>query len=532
MAPDTSITDSNLPIRLEKYKPVPQRAVDSACLSLAKRWLSTCQNGHQRCDEKFDEAGPSRLIDLRGDVIKLVLAPEESTQGSYVALSHCWGGVQPLQTTSETLASFQVEIPVHRLPPTFSDAIYVARALGFTHIWIDSLCIVQDDKLDWEHQSSIMASIYSNADLVLAGAAGKSANEGFLRKERSSCEGTVSLDIRGSATSFVYKVVPNFHEDIDEPLYKRAWTFQERLCARRFLAYGNWEMSWECKESSCCEHHGNNTDGYSTSQQNDMFGARMEHTNPEDFVELWKTEVVKQYCQRSLTKATDTPVAISALASRFQSRFQGTYLAGLWAEDLCANLLWWTYLPGYQSSSFAPSWSWMSPELPLKLECYYVKNLQETLVHKVQTEVKPSTTNLFGPVSTSTIRLTGMLVPASLETNSSKQMNGISISTLRYDIRGALCWLDTPLVRTNVHLMDGTEERTTRRAMKEEESSGTHYPVTLLPILKDDNLVNGLILGRSATCIGAYERVGLVRFHGDFLELMRKDYDACDITLV
>ncbi|KAH6852717.1 heterokaryon incompatibility protein-domain-containing protein, partial [Alternaria alternata] len=267
------------------------------------------------------------------------LVPKESTWRSYVALSHCWGDAQPLRTTSETLLSFQTEIPAHELPPTFSDAIYVARALGFTHIWIDSLCIIQDNESDWEYQSSIMASIYSNADLVLAVAAAKSANEGFLRKERPSHEGTVSLDIRGSATSFFYRVVPKYHEAIDEPLYKRGWTLQERLCARRFLAYGNWEMSWECKESSCCEHHGNNIDGFSSRQRKDMFGARMEDTSPQDFAHLWRNDVVESYSQRSLTKPTDTPVAISALASRFQSRFHGTYLAGLWQEDICTDLL-------------------------------------------------------------------------------------------------------------------------------------------------------------------------------------------------
>ncbi|KAG9187875.1 hypothetical protein G6011_05746 [Alternaria panax] len=123
------LKDSNLPNILEEYKPVSQQAIDPACLSLAKQWLSTCQNRHQRCDTKFDTAGPARLVDLRGDIIKLVLAPEESTRGSYIALSHCWGPSQPLRTTSESLTSFQEQIPANDLPQTFSDAIYVARAL-------------------------------------------------------------------------------------------------------------------------------------------------------------------------------------------------------------------------------------------------------------------------------------------------------------------------------------------------------------------------------------------------------------------
>jgi hypothetical protein len=543
MSPDTNITDSDLPIRLEKYKPVPQRAVDPACLSLAQRWLSTCQNGHQLCDGKFDTTGPSRLIDLRGDVIKLALASEDSTQGSYVALSHCWGDAQPLRTTLETLASFQDKIPAHELPSTFSDAIYVTRALGFTHIWIDSLCIVQDDELDWEHQSSIMASIYSNADLVLAVAAAKSANEGFLRKERPSCEGTVSLDIRGSATSFVYRAVPELHHDIDEPLYKRGWTLQERLCARRFLAYGNWEMSWECKKSSSCEYHGSNTVGSSILQRNDMFGARMEYTSLEDFAQFWRSDVAEPYSERLLTKPTDTPVAISALASRFASRFNGKYLAGLWREDICKELLWHCDETARPSSFFAPSWSWMSLQLPKRIVFYSSAVGEKTLVNNVQTEVMPSTTNPYGPVSSGTIRLTGTLIPASLEVyilplprRSSATTHTLEhkLSTSRHNISSASIHIDTTLVQVDVRLMDGTEERTTRRAMREEGSSDGPYLVTLLPILMLlKRRVDGLILGRSATCIGAYERVGVFKYlRKDEFERMREDYGACEITLV
>ena len=539
MFSNTNTADSNLPSLLERYKPVPPQAIDPACLGLAKQWLSTCQDGHQWCDEKFDAAGPSRLIDLRGDVIKLVLAPEESTRGSYVALSHCWGGSHPLQTTLESLASFQEQIPANDLPQTFSDAIYVARALGFSHIWIDSLCIIQNDASDWEQQSSIMASIYSNADLVLAGVAAGSANEGFLRKPRQSCEGTISVDVRGSKSPFVYRVVPDSHDFIEEPLYKRGWTLQERLCARRFLAYGNWEMSWECKESSCCEYHGNDLDNNSVSLREGSFGARMETISPQDFVQLWSTRVVYPYCRRLLTQASDTPVAISALAARFHARFHGTYLAGLWKENLCKALLWFSKPPGRPSSFFAPTWSWMSLQLPHEID--YDPTVmsnhvpEETLVFNVQTEVTPSTSNPYGPVSSGTIRLAGILISASLEAGRSPEnpWEDAKMSTLRYNISSAISYVDTPIVRLDARLMNGTEESTTKRAARQEENPGRAYPVTLLPISRYGWGVTGLLLGRSVTCVGAYERIGMFDYlSGSTFDTMRKDYEVCDVTLV
>ncbi|KAH6701976.1 heterokaryon incompatibility, partial [Leptodontidium sp. MPI-SDFR-AT-0119] len=59
------------------------------------------------------------------------------------------------------------EIPWSQLPPNFSTIIKLARSLGFRYIWIDSLCIIQDDVHDWNLQASQMDSIYRNARLTL-----------------------------------------------------------------------------------------------------------------------------------------------------------------------------------------------------------------------------------------------------------------------------------------------------------------------------------------------------------------------------
>ena len=168
----------------------------------------------------------------------------------------------------------------------------------------------------------------------------------------------------------------------------------------------------------------------------------------------------------------------------------------------------------------------------MRLSFYRISTIQERLVYKVQTEVTPSTTNLYGPVSSGTIRLTGTLIPASVEPGLGL-LFAARLPTLRYDISRINCWMDTPLVQMNVRLIDGTGERTTRRAKKEEESSGGPYPVTLLPILNRYDGVAGLILGRSATCIGAYERVGVfLGLSREVFGSMRKDYLVTNITLV
>jgi hypothetical protein len=48
------------------------------------------------------------------------------------------------------------------------------------YIWIDALCIVQDDKQDKDKEIGQMGSIYKDATLTIMAASAKSAYDGFL----------------------------------------------------------------------------------------------------------------------------------------------------------------------------------------------------------------------------------------------------------------------------------------------------------------------------------------------------------------
>ena len=69
-------------------------------------------------------------------------------KSNYVALSHCWGGVVPIMTTTSTIGEFVRRLP-SEMPKTFADAIAVTRTMGQRYLWIDSLCILQDSADDW-----------------------------------------------------------------------------------------------------------------------------------------------------------------------------------------------------------------------------------------------------------------------------------------------------------------------------------------------------------------------------------------------
>lgn len=62
----------------------------------------------------------------------------------------------------------------------------MTRELGFAYLWIDSLCIVQGDEADWQNESAKMASVYADAALTIAAAAGKIPWAGLFGRQASS----------------------------------------------------------------------------------------------------------------------------------------------------------------------------------------------------------------------------------------------------------------------------------------------------------------------------------------------------------
>jgi hypothetical protein len=105
-----------------------------------------------KIDEAVESIIPPRVIDVtpNADSAEVKLFETQGARGHYTALSHCWGPPEnrPLRTTRGNLADHLTGIQLCKLPKTYRDAVTVARALGIWYIWIDSLCIVQDDPDD------------------------------------------------------------------------------------------------------------------------------------------------------------------------------------------------------------------------------------------------------------------------------------------------------------------------------------------------------------------------------------------------
>ena len=147
---------------------------------------------------------PTRLLDVyrqtysERDSIRLVKVANQKDV-CYLALSHCWGDCKEFMTTTETLNDRLTGFEVANLSRSYRDAVKVTRELGFRYLWIDALCIVQNDLKEWHTESSHMGDIFKNAYCTLFAHSSRGNNEGFLRSALSS-RITIRLG-RGNAAS-------------------------------------------------------------------------------------------------------------------------------------------------------------------------------------------------------------------------------------------------------------------------------------------------------------------------------------------
>lgn len=185
--------------------------------------------------------------------------PPVGTLGKYIALSHCWGTKPVFSTTHKNLSELCTRINFSELPLTFRDAVRCAQGLGITYLWTDSLCMIQDDLLDWEVESAKMTLIYHDAYLVIAAGSSKSAQGGLLYETPETIRGR-PLELKAGSGDFdllVQHEVPHAlgmfpSAKARSPINKRAWCMQERILARRSVSFFKEEMMWECH--SCLDY--------------------------------------------------------------------------------------------------------------------------------------------------------------------------------------------------------------------------------------------------------------------------------------
>lgn len=146
-------------------------------------WLKSCRESHSiRCQCTIGPhplQRPARVIDVQNHCIV------EAPIGEYLTLSYVWGQKtksNPIRTALKSNIKFLQKpgaLSKLGLPKTISDAMYACDQLGSRYLWVDSLCIVQDDENDVKDQIACMSDIYSGAFLTIIAASGDHSNSGL-----------------------------------------------------------------------------------------------------------------------------------------------------------------------------------------------------------------------------------------------------------------------------------------------------------------------------------------------------------------
>ncbi|CAK7200596.1 hypothetical protein SEUCBS139899_003294 [Sporothrix eucalyptigena] len=315
-----------------------------------KGWLATCLDKHDNCrghshSSVAGSAPPAiRLIDV--DTRQIVSA---TLADDFVALSYVWGkDTRPL-LTGATLPLYEAPggLDQTKLPRTIADAMRLVRDLSFHYLWVDSLCIVQDDDDDKLHQLPLMAALYEAAVLVIVAAAGVDAEAGLGGYEQETP--TRASQTRETINGMTYITTQGGLVDVLPwmPWDRRGWTFQEAFRSRRALVFTDALVYWSCRDATWREDL--------DSDRGDSGGVRLKLSEGSS---LWRFAPgggrrtigctpshfytnVEQFSKRAFRDGGDALWAYVAILAHQAPRFEGhSYIWGHPYAGFHASLLW------------------------------------------------------------------------------------------------------------------------------------------------------------------------------------------------
>ncbi|KAF2659615.1 HET-domain-containing protein [Lophiostoma macrostomum CBS 122681] len=397
---------------LLRLRTSPRHSCDN--VPILKHWLNTCLRDHGGCRSFQTKSTlgrrefPTRILDVMGDRTKLVCDTKSLQESEYVSLSHMWGNPNnghQICLKESLVSQFRKDIAEDTLSKIYREAIRWTRLLGYRYIWIDSLCIIQDSKTDWNHEASRMALVYGNAVLNMSYLF--PPDDEHIR-EREDPRYWMPCILRvgkpGRTVWIAHSNPPASWLKQDAwPLLKRGWVYQERMLCTRNIYLGHSNLVWECNATHLDELLSNakHTE-LSSNDKRDRYYTKgdllfcLQNLPPprlnlivdekdEDcewfslsaWVTMW-TAIVNDYRLKALSFEKDRIIAFAGFA-RMVSNLSGlSYVAGSWLETLQPFLL-WSFSPhsAYDKTpqrdlsskilvddgsaiSSAPSWSWFS----------------------------------------------------------------------------------------------------------------------------------------------------------------------------
>jgi hypothetical protein len=332
-------------------------------------------------------------------------------------------------TTTNNIETFMDQMPESKLPQTIVDAIAVTRGLGLRYLWVDAFGIIQDSKEDKEMQLASMGSIYYNSYITIVACKADSVEDGFLRRLASTSFIRDNLGERAGLSEIWAWLRTTFTPSFD-PLFERAWTYQERILSPHLLVFARGGLYWNCQTAAEAEPGPERRlflrERRLPSQAfSDRIACKEEPLSARDVYSTW-VQCVNGFSHGLLTDDNDKFPAIAGIAERFGKMFGqqlGEYVAGSWSQFLIEGLRWMVqprieYMrrPAWRG----PTWSWTAVNgARLRFPSTRERLLAEAIHSEVFLEAEKL---IYGEVRGGFIVVKGPLVSVNIATERSERL--------------------------------------------------------------------------------------------------------------
>ncbi|EPE32322.1 putative tol protein [Glarea lozoyensis ATCC 20868] len=359
--------------------------------------LDNCFGNHLSCPRRRSPELPRRVLDVGSGTSPIrIYHPAENEKAEYATLSYCWGsGVEHITTTTSNLSEYMVALP-RDLPKTILDAIEVCQKICVRYLWIDALCIIQDDESDKLDQIATMGSIYKSSFISIVAASAQDVSQGFLKSNFAEPSVELPFFIDGDTCGIVYlRMFPvGLIYAEDEPTFGRAWTLQEYMLSPRILVFDCCQITFNCRKESfqpVVETHleviYNCTtlpvSVFGVLDDDPAYKQRLLLGNDKRDLQEWTwSQIIWEYSKRDLTHFEDRLPALAGIASELALVWNDTYLAGFWKRSIMHHLGWFRLVELKNMRPMkkifqhidrsqrlgSPSWSWITMPYPIRID--------------------------------------------------------------------------------------------------------------------------------------------------------------------
>jgi hypothetical protein len=226
---------------------------ETAAIDRLKGWLHVCENEHPKLVDHVQTSLKLGITTLRVIDTEENRICEVETSCPYICLSYVWGPpiANPILLTTATKTRMEtIDGLVNNgidLPPTIKDAMKVTRDIGLRYLWVDALCIIQDDDDDKKNFIPNMDIIYGNATLTIVACTNLSPAEALPGIGAPRQHTQIVENVQGLTLGAAFHDTRTLDHGIENSTWNsRAWTFQERGLSQRSVYFTQSQMCFTC----------------------------------------------------------------------------------------------------------------------------------------------------------------------------------------------------------------------------------------------------------------------------------------------